>query len=342
MEAKSTLSRQQYEEKISHTTADLPFALHRLSYPAGTDILFYQHWHKEFEFIMVTDGLLELTIESRPHVLQAGEGAFINASFSHSGRNAGTGSCSFTALDFSYELLDENPHSHFSRKYINPVLEGYLLFPEAVHLPENTVVPPVDTAIPAGAAPGYPEHSAAESQLPQDFSSLLPDSSWQSKLLFTLTEIEGCTDDMLSKRELFLKSRIYLLWELLFQQAQPGGSGNRQERHNRERLSPVLSYIREHFSEELSLAQLANIAALSEGRFCRIFRETMNQTPFQYIMHYRVMQSCSLLTETDLPIGEIALRSGFNNISYYNKTFLKQIGCTPKHYRTYTVFGTSG
>ena len=59
-------------------------------------------------------------------------------------------------------------------------------------------------------------------------------------------------------------------------------------------------------------------------------------------MHYRVMQSCSLLTETDLPIGEIALRSGFNNISYYNKTFLKQIGCTPRHYRTYTVFGTSG
>lgn len=311
METKSPLSRQQYEEKISHTTADLPLALHRLSYPAGTDIFFYQHWHKEFEFIMVTSGCLELIIENRPHILQTGEGAFINASYSHSGRNASKEICSFTALDFSYELLDENPHSHFSRKYINPVLEGYLLFPEAIHLSENTMV--------------------------------LPEAaSWQSKLLFTLNEIGSCTDDILSQRELFLKSRIYLLWELLFQQAQPGGSGNRQERHNRERLSPVLSYIREHFSEEISLAQLAAIAALSEGRFCRIFRETMNQTPFQYIMHYRVMQSCSLLTETDLPIGEIALRSGFNNISYYNKTFLLQIGCTPKHYRTYTVFGTSG
>lgn len=335
MEAKSTLFRQQYEEKISHTTADLPFAVHRLSYPADADILFYQHWHKEFEFIMVTGGCLLLTIENRTHILQKGEGAFINASYSHSGRSTGPEPCSFTALDFSYELLDENPHSHFSRKYINPVLEGYLLFPEAVRLP-------VDAAIPACAAVGYPEHSAAESRLPQDSSSLLPDSSWQSKLLFTLAEIESYTDDMLSKRELFLKSRIYLLWEFLFQQAQPGGSGNRQERHNRERLSPVLSYIREHFSEELSLTQLADIAALSEGRFCRIFKETMNQTPFQYVMHYRIMQSCSLLTETDLPIGEIALRSGFNNISYYNKTFLRQIGCTPKHYRTYTVFGTSG
>lgn len=311
MEPGSVLSRQQYEEKISHTTADLPFALHRLSYPAGADILFYQHWHREFEFIMVTGGCLELTVESRTHILQSGEGAFINASFSHSGRSACSQSCSFTALDFSYELLDENPHSHFSRKYINPVLEGYLLFPEAIHLSGNTLL-------------------------------LCKAASWQSKLLFTLREIESCPDDILSKRELFLKSRIYLLWELLFQQAQPDGSGNRQERHNRERLSPVLSYIREHFSEEISLAQLASIAALSEGRFCRIFRETMNQTPFQYIMHYRVMQSCSLLTETDLPIGEIALRSGFNNISYYNKTFLKQIGCTPRHYRTYTVFGTSG
>ncbi len=116
MESGSVLSRQQYEEKISHTTADLPFALHRLSYPAGADILFYQHWHKEFEFIMVTRGCLELTIESRTHILQSGEGAFINASFSHSGRSVCSQSCSFTALDFSYELLDENPHSHFSRK----------------------------------------------------------------------------------------------------------------------------------------------------------------------------------------------------------------------------------
>ena len=70
MEPGSVLSRQQYEEKISHTTADLPFALHRLSYPVSADILFYQHWHKEFEFIMVTGGCLELTVESRTHILQ--------------------------------------------------------------------------------------------------------------------------------------------------------------------------------------------------------------------------------------------------------------------------------
>ena len=124
MEPGSVLSRQQYEEKISHTTADLPFALHRLSYPAGADILFYQHWHKEFEFIMVTGGCLELTVESRTHILQSGEGAFINASFSHSGRSACSQSCSFTALDFSYELLDVSAQCPFpgaDRLYAGPV-----------------------------------------------------------------------------------------------------------------------------------------------------------------------------------------------------------------------------
>lgn len=50
-------------------------------------------------------------------------------------------------------------------------------------------------------------------------------------------------------------------------------------------------------------------------------------------MRYRILQSCHLLQETDKKIGEIANLTGFNNISYFNKVFLKTIGCTPKEYR---------
>ncbi len=72
---------------------------------------------------------------------------------------------------------------------------------------------------------------------------------------------------------------------------------------------------------------------MSEGQFCRIFKQTMNRTPMQYIMRYRIMQSCRMLIDTNKKIAEIANETGFNNISYYNKVFLNIVGCTPKQYR---------
>mgnify|MGYP001080899457 FL=1 len=72
---------------------------------------------------------------------------------------------------------------------------------------------------------------------------------------------------------------------------------------------------------------------MSEGQFSRVFKQTMKLSPVQYLMRYRILQSCQLLRDTDKKIGEVANLSGFNNISYFNRVFLQTIGCTPKEYR---------
>ena len=47
--------KKEYEEKEKHGTAQFPVGLHKLTYPAGTDVIFYIHWHQEFEFLVLTE-----------------------------------------------------------------------------------------------------------------------------------------------------------------------------------------------------------------------------------------------------------------------------------------------
>ena len=61
--------KKEYEEKEKHGTAQFPVGLHKLEYPADTDVMFYVHWHQEFEFLVLTEGKVLFTIEDRKYVM---------------------------------------------------------------------------------------------------------------------------------------------------------------------------------------------------------------------------------------------------------------------------------
>lgn len=289
----------EYEEQIHHKTAELPIALHRLEYAEGTDILFYLHWHQEFEFLVVTGGYIEFTIEDHTYTLSPNDCVFINSNFYHSARASVKCRCSFFAIDFSYEFLIENLNTHFAREYVRPVLDGNIIFPEMVR------------------------------------GKAAPPDSWQAQAIGHLKDINCCPEDALAAHELMIKTRIYQVWELFYTHAVCNNKQSTMELMQKDRLKPVLDFIRENYSYEITLSELSELLPMSEGQFCRVFKDVMRLSPFQYLLRYRIMQSCSLLLETDKKIGEIANLSGFNNISYYNRVFYKIIHCTPKQYRLY-------
>ncbi|WP_310603125.1 helix-turn-helix domain-containing protein [Anaerosporobacter sp.] len=282
-----------YEEKISHGTAEIPIALHKYSYPKGTESIFYLHWHREMELLVVTEGTTEMQVGETKYILDVGDCIFINSNVYHSAKSLDLDGGSFYAVVFSYEFLQNDLHTHFAKRYIRPVLKEKLLFTPVIH----------------------------------------QDGDWQSKILDLLEEINELDYMKLLENELMLKVRMYTIWELYYEHAKQNEVLDEDNSLNLERIKPVLDYIEENYSYEISLAELADLIPMSEGQFCRIFRQTMNRTPMQYIMRYRVMQSCHLLVETNKKIAEIANLSGFNNISYYNKVFHTIVGCTPKQYR---------
>lgn len=100
-----------------------------------------------------------------------------------------------------------------------------------------------------------------------------------------------------------------------------------------ERIKEMLQFIHDNFSEELSVAQIARSAAVSESECLRCFRAAIGTTPIRYVKQYRIQRAAQLLTATRERICDIAARCGFQDMSYFTKTFREQKGCTPKEYR---------
>ncbi|MCD7824735.1 MAG: AraC family transcriptional regulator [Clostridiaceae bacterium] len=317
-----------YEEKQRHGTVALPVGLHKMAYPDGTDVIFYLHWHQEFEFLVLTKGEIVFSIEDKEYKLQKGDGVFIHSNLLHSARSVDKKACSFFAVVFSYEALDNDIHSVFAKKYIRPVLNGKFLLDEFLseRFEENSEKTRTKQEIKSGGEipeiDAFLEHILQKKQV-----------SWQQEVLYLLAQIGRCPEHELESHELLVRSTLLSVWNLMYSHGRSLRKDHLEEQRLPERLSAVIDYMKENYAYEITLAELAGIIPMSEGQFCRIFKKNLNMSPMQYLLRYRILQSCRYLQDTDKKIGEIANLTGFNNISYFNKVFLKTIGCTPGEYR---------
>lgn len=98
----------------------------------------------------------------------------------------------------------------------------------------------------------------------------------------------------------------------------------------------LLAYIQEHYTEKISLLDLAEQFHLSEKYISRYFKEHFQLTFTSYTNHLRLTCARRLLETTNLPVTEIALRSGFLNISYFIRVFKNSYGVSPLKYRKTT------
>jgi AraC-like DNA-binding protein len=102
---------------------------------------------------------------------------------------------------------------------------------------------------------------------------------------------------------------------------------------NSKRINKILIYVEQHYKDEIKLGDAAKTVHLSESAFSKYFKRTLGKTFFDYVNEVRISRACSLLRETDLSIREIALASGFENLSYFNRVFLKKKNTTPHKFR---------
>lgn len=322
-------SKKAFEEKQRHGTVELPVGLHKVEYPEGTDVIFYLHWHQEFEFLVLTKGSILFTIEDREYKLGEGDCVFINSNLLHSAKTIDGHACSFFAVVFSYEALDDDIHSTFAKRYIRPVLNGKYLLEECLYA-DSAYQPHKELAA-----------SDRDTSKIDTFSKrFVPEQkiSWQQEVILWLSQISQCPEQELAPHALLVRSRLFMIWNLMYHHGKSNRKNLIEENTSFERLAPVVHYMKENYAYEMTLTELAQMIPMSEGQFCRVFKQCMKMSPMQYLLRYRILQSCHLLQETDKKIGEIANLTGFNNISYFNKVFLKIIGCTPKEYRSSATY----
>ena len=140
----------------------------------------------------------------------------------------------------------------------------------------------------------------------------------QSPLQRMLTLIEIL--DILSKNQDLLPIDSYYL-------------ENNYNQTETKRFQKVFSFIIENFKEEIRLEQIADIAGLSPTSFCRYFKGLTQKTFSEVLLEFRLQFAAHLLLKTNLQIRIVALDSGFGDVPYFNRQFLKHIGISPKAYR---------
>ncbi len=92
-------------------------------------------------------------------------------------------------------------------------------------------------------------------------------------------------------------------------------------------------YFQDNFSKMILIEAMAKNNNMSKGYFERTFKKNFKMTPFEYLIHFRIIKSLQLLTDTDKSISEISYATGFNSFSYFSKCFKKIINKTPREYK---------
>jgi AraC-like DNA-binding protein len=98
-------------------------------------------------------------------------------------------------------------------------------------------------------------------------------------------------------------------------------------------MEPIRQYLDIHYTETVSINDIAKRAGYGPTYLCRIFKEYTGKTVYGYILDKRIQTAMTQLRYTDLQISRIAMDCGFSDFSFFNKFFKKKLKMTPRAYR---------
>lgn len=252
------------------------------------------HWHDELELFIVVQGSVRFRTSSGQYIINEGEGLFINGGMLHAAWNNGTERCIFHSIVFHPRLIGGHEESVFWHKYLKPMFENDAL----------------KTVLLKGASAFHKEilHRIEE--------------SWQ------LGKKKGRGYEFFVRENL---SRIIYLLDSQCESVMQSFSD--KQLRNANRMKAMLQYIEEHLAENMTIEEIADAAAISVSECLRCFKTTIGVTPIQYVRQVRIQKAAELLRYTCLNVSEVAVRCGFQEMSYFAKIFRQIHGVTPSEFR---------
>lgn len=132
--------------------------------------------------------------------------------------------------------------------------------------------------------------------------------------------------------ELSIKAHLYQIIALLLRNHQQKDSLQPlQERQQKSihQVRTVLEYIDQHYSETITLSQMATLSNMSNQHFCRVFKNLTGKRPMDYINYLRINKAVGLLEQRNFNISEIAMAVGFDDSNYFSRLFKKYQKTSP-------------
>ena len=99
-------------------------------------------------------------------------------------------------------------------------------------------------------------------------------------------------------------------------------------------LLPAIYFVKQKFREKIRSDEVAQACGMNTFRFSRAFHATFGLTFQDYVLRYRILESCRLLRHPDACITKVAYSVGFNDASYFSRVFRRFVGTSPSAYST--------
>ncbi|MFP3043653.1 AraC family transcriptional regulator [Treponema primitia] len=290
--------REDMSEEVQYTSSNLPiYAVNwRLSQFIGyaADC----HWHRDLEFIIVLEGEMTYHVNDKLFPLAAGDVIFVNANQLHFGSSGKHGSveCVFISLLLHPSMLCANPY--IEKRFVNPLL--YDTRYDTLFFPANTN----------------------------------SEKDWRGEVSVRIGALARLCLQSSDDSILEIQSRFYALWSLIFSNT-IAASLSMEDKNVRGDipLKRMISFINEHCSEKIGLDDIAAAGRVCRSKCCLLFKQTLHQTVFEYLLNLRVRRSLNFLSDDTVSITEAALASGFSKASYYGEIFKRVTGISPGKYR---------
>ena len=253
------------------------------------------HWHNDLEINLIREGEAVFQVYQKSYRVRTGEGFLLNRNVPHSCSSPGNEHVRYSTILVRPDFLYGDFGSDVERKCFQPFLQN--------------------SAIPCIYLTGFDENG--------------------KEILQKLSQVEEAFYRKRFCYELKIKGLLCEAFAMILY-------GHRQELtkfvpanlQELERLEKMLNYLNMHFTEVISLQDLADQVHLSREVCCRLFKKMTGKTITGYLEEYRVNKSFSLVQSGQYSMIQITEMVGFSNPSRFASAFRKRFGCNPGEYNS--------
>jgi len=252
------------------------------------------HWHEEFEIFVVTKGSLSMFLGSEHYTIRENEGAFINSNVLHSMEVANGSTCELITILFSPEIFLGGKQTKIFRDMTKGIYGN------------------------------------------AELAAFLYDSNFENYTQFTniIKSIYNVYSQRQKFQELLICEYLAKFWRLfLINMTDNNQNKSIRKPVQESRVQNMIKYIRDNYASQICIADIAASVNISSRECTRCFNNILHTTPIKYLNEHRLSICASLLVTTDMPITEIAFKTGFNNASYFSKTFTDSMKISPSRFR---------
>ncbi len=251
------------------------------------------HWHNEMEIIYVKKGLGKVNVDFYEYVVKEGDIIIIIPGQLHSIMQKEDFSMEYENIIFNPELLQSKVPDNSVTDFFMPLMNRKISLPTFIN---------------------------------EDFPDYVEVSG-------ILDKIDGICGNFPKGYELAIRAGLLNLFFILF--SKYGIENDRKSTVNKslEKIKVVIKYIEENYANEISVEDMAEELEISSSHFMKLFKNNMHTSFINYLNEYRLSMAAKLLISSNSNIMDISMECGFNNLSYFNRSFKTQYDVTPRQYR---------